>query len=427
LWRHLGWSSDRLLQRQDRQLREILSWAYDRVPFYREKYDRAGVSPYEVNKVEDLQRLPVTERHEIRGKDLSSFFARGYNPSECFLRLTSGSTGIPVTRAFTKDEIALRSALSRRIFLIYGLYPNLRNLVVGDPRAWSPPWYQRSGIYRERHISAFTKQDEQADIYRSYSPDILSGYPSSLRLLGETLRRHDIPFPKPRIILTVGELLLPATSFFLEEVFSAPIRDRYGIEEMGYIAWECPVGGGYHVAADCGIFEVLDENNCAVEPGKEGDLILTSLYTRAMPLIRYRLGDLVSIEPDPCPCGCSFPRIRRITGRADDLLRLPSGEWVHPVVAAWGVVDIPGMELFRITQKGIREYQVDLVTQQPLTTETQSNIQKHFKTRLGAEKVTVNRVKEISPDPSGKFRHIIYEAGQGSKAGSKDNIGEKDG
>lgn len=397
------------------------------MPFYREKYDRAGVSPRDVEKAEDLQRLPLTERYEIRGKDLGPFFARGYNPSECILRLTSGSTGIPVTRAFTLDEIALRGALSRRIFLIYGLYPNLRNLVVGDPREWNPPWYQRSAVYRERHISAFAKQDEQSDIYRSYRPDILSGYPSSLRLLGETLRRHDIPFSRPRIILTVGELLLPATRSFLEEMFSAPVRDRYGIEEMGYIAWECPVGGGYHVAADCGIFEVLDENDRPVALGNEGDLILTSLYSRAMPLIRYRLGDRVSIEPDPCPCGCSFPRIRRITGRADDLLRLPSGEWVHPVIAAWGVVDIPGIELFRIIQKGIREYQVDLVTRDPLSSEVILNIQHHFKTRLGAEKVTVNRVKEISPDPSGKFRHIIYQAGEESRTGFQNNSGEKDG
>ncbi|OGW37693.1 MAG: hypothetical protein A2Y97_05560 [Nitrospirae bacterium RBG_13_39_12] len=397
------------------------------MPFYREKYDKAGVFPHEVNHLEDLQRLPVTERHEIRGKDLSPFFARSYNPSECILRLTSGSTGIPVTRAFTLDEIALRGALSRRIFLIYGLYPNLRNLVVGDPREWNPPWYQRSAVYRERHVSAFTRQDEQADIYRSYSPDILSGYPSSLRLLGETLRRHNTPFPRPRIILTVGELLLPATRSFLEEIFRAPVRDRYGIEEMGYIAWECPVGGGYHVAADCGIFEVVDENDCPAAPGSEGDLIVTSLYNRAMPLIRYRLGDRVSIEPEPCLCGCVFPRIRRITGRADDLLRLPSGEWVHPVVAAWGIVDIPGMELFRITQNDVKEYQVDLVIRDPLSSEAILNIQHHFKAKLGAEKVTVNRVTEIPPDPSGKFRHIVYQAGKESKTGSQNNTGEKDG
>jgi phenylacetate-CoA ligase len=402
-------------------------WAYDRVPFYREKYDRAGVSPHKVKTVEDLQRLPLTERHEITGKGLGLFFARGYNPSECILRLTSGSTGIPITRAFTPAEIALRGALSRRIFLIYGLYPNLRNLVVGDPREWNPPWYQKLAVYRERHVRAFARQDEQADIYRSYRPDILSGYPSSLRLLGETLRRHGIPFPRSRIILTVGELLLPAIRSFLEEIFSAPVRDRYGIEEMGYIAWECPVGGGYHLAADCGIFEVLDEKGHLAEPGEEGDLIMTSLYCRAMPLIRYRLGDRVSIEPGPCPCGCAFPRIRRITGRADDLLRLPSGEWVHPVVAAWGVVDIPGIELFRITQKDAREYQVDLVTRDDLSFEVILNIQRHFKAKLGAEKVTVNRVIEIPPDPSGKFRHIVYQAGQGSRTGSQNNIGEKDG
>jgi hypothetical protein len=97
------------------------------------------------------------------------------------------------------------------------------------------------------------------------------------------------------------------------------------------------------------------------------------------------------------------------------------------VVAAWGVVDIPGMELFRITQKDAREYQVDLITRDALSFDVISNIQHHFKARLGAEKVTVNRVTEIPPDPSGKFRHIVYQAGRGFGTGSQDDIGEKDG
>jgi len=155
-----------------------------------------------------------------------------------------------------------------------------------------------------------------------------------------------------------------------------------------------------------------------VKPGEEGELILTSLYARAMPLIRYRLGDRVSMENKPCPCGCSFPRIRKIVGRADDLLRLPTGEWVHPVVAACGVVDLHGVEFFRIIQKGTREYRVDLVTQHTLSAEVESNLKNYFRTHLGADHVAVNCVREIPPDPSGKFRHIVYEAGQESETGS---------
>jgi phenylacetate-CoA ligase len=265
------------------------------------------------------------------------------------------------------------------------------------------------GIYREKRISAFVPQVKQAQMYRTYKPHILAGYPSSLRLLAETLQREGRPFPAPRIVVSGGEVLLPTTRALLSQVFRTRVRDAYGIEEMGHIAWECPVGGGYHLSADTGIHEIMNGDR-PVAPGEEGDLVATSLFSRSIPLIRYRVGDRVALEPDPCPCGCSFPRIRRIVGRADDLLQRPSGEWVHPVVAACGVVEQPGVERFRIVQLGPGEFQVDLVMKQPLPDALCASIEEHFRRHLGAREVIIRRKDEIPPESSGKHRHILYRS-----------------
>jgi phenylacetate-CoA ligase len=381
------------------------------VPFYRERFRQAGLDPSRVRTVGDLGQIPVTEREDLR-REGESFLARGTVPARCARVITSGSTGVPVTLYFSTEEVAVRNALSKRMLLLYRQYPWQRTLLVGNPRSARPSLYQRLGIYGERRLSAFLPQSEQARLYRAYRPHILAGYPSSLALLGEGLRRDGGPILCPRIILSGGEMLLPGTRESLTATFKAPVRDCYGVEEMGHIAWECPAGGGYHLVADCGVFEVL-EGNEPVGPGEEGDLVLTSLFGRTMPLIRYRIGDRVVLDPDPCTCRCAFPRIRRILGRSDDLLQLSNGQWVHPVVAACGVVDAPGVERFRIIQEGAGSFSVELVTGGPLSEALRSGIVSYFRSHLGAREVVVRRVGAISPGRSGKLRHIVFKPHRG--------------
>ncbi len=412
LWTHLGWPPQRLRAWQDRRLRRIVAGACAHVPFYARRFREAGLDPARVRSAGDLRWVPVTEREDV-GRAGASMLARGTDPARCARVVTSGSTGIPVTLFFSRQEVAVRNALSKRTLLLYGQPPWRRTLLVGNPRPLAPSPYQRLGIYRERRISAFVPLRDQVRLYLAWRPQILSGYPSSLVLLSQGLRRQGGPPWFPRIVLAGGEMLLPGARRALAEAFEAPVRDCYGVEEMGHIAWECPSGAGYHLAADCGIFEVLDGRE-PVAPGREGDLVLTSLFGRTMPLIRYRIGDRAIMEPDPCPCGCAFPRIRGILGRADDLLQLPDGRWIHPVVAACGVVDAPGVERFRIVQEARGSFRIELVTPEPLCESTQSAIVAHFRDHMGASRVDVRRVEEIPPDPSGKLRHIRFEDRDGA-------------
>lgn len=405
MWRHLEWSPDHLRDFQEAKLRGLASWAAERVPFYRRRLLEHGVDPSRVGSLAELQQLPILEREELRAHQ-QSLIADGADPVRCVRILTSGSTGIPITMHFSRSEIAVRSVLTKRPYLLFGQPPWTRTLQVGNPREYRPTTYQRIGIFPETRVSAFRSPTEQTRVYHRCRAGVLAGYPSSLRILASALEREGGPRHSPRLVRTGGELLLPTTRQYLQQVFRAPVRDFFGAEEMGHIAWECPTGGGYHLAADCGIFEVVRGSD-PVAPGEEGDLLLTSLFGRTMPLIRYRVGDRVVMHPDPCPCGLSFPRLERIVGRADDMLQLPDGTWVHPVVAACGVVDLPDVACFRIVQEDVFEYAVDLVRPGDLPSEVVTRIQTHFREHLGARKVTVRLVDEIPPDPSGKLRHIV--------------------
>jgi len=389
----------------------MVAWAYDRVPLYREKWDRESVHPRDVRGVADLERLPLTFRTEIQD-DGGAAVARGTRASRCARFTTSGSSGEPVTVLFSPRELAVRNGMGKRVLLLYGQPPWARMLRVGNPRPLCPSPYQRLGIYPERRLSAFAPVAEQVRVFGSYGPRILAGYPSSLRLLAEALLQEGQSVSPPRLVLCGGEVLLSSTRSFLAEVFRAPVRDWYGVEELGLIGWECSQGGGHHLCADTALFEVL-EGERPVSPGEEGELVVTSLFSRTMPLIRYRLRDRVRMDPRPCPCGIGFPRIHGIAGRSDDLLRLPSGEWVHPVVAACGVVDLPGVRRFRIIQETPGSFRVELVMNGDISGELTARVESHFRTHLGAERVVVAGVKEIRPDPTGKLRHIVFRPRKG--------------
>jgi phenylacetate-CoA ligase len=303
-------------------------------------------------------------------------------------------------------EMAIQKAVVKRTLLLYGLRPWMRMLDVGIVRPWKGSWYQRVGIYPGMRLSAFLPQRDQVRAYRDYRPQILTGYPSSLQVLAESLKRDGVTIFSPRIIITGGEMLWPPARSVLEETFRAPVRDCYGAEELGHAAWECPRGGGYHLAVDCGVFEVLVGDRPA-SPGEEGELVLTTLHNRAMPFVRYRMGDRGALHPEPCPCGCPFPRLTRITGRSDDLLQLPSGEWVHSSVARFPWVYSKEIRQFQIIQWAAGRFELLLVTGGPLCEAFHSEIRDHFERHLGATVVEIRRVSHIPPEPTGKLRSII--------------------
>ena len=182
----------------------------------------------------------------------------------------------------------------------------------------------------------------------AFAPDTVYGLPSALLEAGQELRYRGARLRVKRIF-TSGELLRPAVRQALVDAFGAPVYDVYGSSETKEIAWECPAGG-MHINADVVRVEVLDEASQPVPVGVEGNLVATLLVNRAMPLLRYRVGDRGSLLAESCACGHPFPLLGVVTGRRADMLVLEGGHRVSPYALTCAMERVGDVLRYQVTQ-----------------------------------------------------------------------------
>jgi phenylacetate-CoA ligase len=241
---------------------------------------------------------------------------------------------------------------------------------------------------------------------------VLYAYASSMVLLSAAVERRGHCPIRPKLIFTTGELLNPADRTLIDRTFDVRLRDIYGLVEMGDVAWQCPECEGYHLNLDSFLAEVEVDGRPA-EPGQVGGLIVTNLHSRAMPFIRYEVGDMVTApQDDLCSCGCTFPRIRVLQGRADDWLYSPDGKRVSPLVFLMS--SIPGVQQYRMIQKAYDHLLVEILPGPAFSDKTLKKVKEHVLQAMGSvTQVDVYSVDHI-PQQSGKMRRLISEIEQPS-------------
>jgi phenylacetate-CoA ligase len=201
---------------------------------------------------------------------------------------------------------------------------------------------------RVARISILQPASRVAAELATFAPDTVYGLPSALLEAGHELRSRGSHL-RVRRIFTSGELLRPAVRQAIAEAFGAPVYDVYGSSETKEIAWECPAGG-MHINADVVRVEVLDEADRPVPRGVEGNLVATLLVNRAMPLLRYRIGDRGSLLADRCACGHPFPLLGVVTGRRADMLVLDGGHRVSPYALTCAMERVGAVLRYQVTQ-----------------------------------------------------------------------------
>jgi phenylacetate-CoA ligase len=201
---------------------------------------------------------------------------------------------------------------------------------------------------RVARISILQPASRVAAELATFAPDTVYGLPSALLEAGHELRSRGSHL-RVRRIFTSGELLRPAVRQAIADAFGAPVYDVYGSSETKEIAWECPAGG-MHINADVVRVEVLDEAGQPVPVGVEGNLVATLLVNRAMPLLRYRVGDRGSLLAEPCACGHPFPLLGVVTGRRADMLVLEGGHRVSPYALTCAMERVGDVLRYQVTQ-----------------------------------------------------------------------------
>lgn len=355
LQRNLHISKLDLINHQNKHLCKIIKHAYETVPLYRKKFDAAGVKPENIQTAHDLAKLPCITKNEIRQNPKDSISTK-YSMDKLRMLSTSGSTGHPLKIYITKKEDAYRKAKHLRANFNCGHKPFDKWLTVTSPSHFSEvSGFQRTlRLYSPKFVSVFWDAKKQLSAINNYRPYVLDGYSSSLAILAREIKKTGDLRQAPQIIFGGAELCDESSRKVIEESFRAPFYDQYATIEFERMAWQCPAKDGYHIDADSMILQFIDSNGEEVSAGESGQIVCTSLFNYAMPLIRYVVGDYGTYSDEKCSCGRTLPLLSKIEGRSDALLSLPDGRILSPRTITITMGRFPlnkFIEQFKVIQK----------------------------------------------------------------------------
>ena len=286
-------SPEALRRLQDRRVRRLVHHAYREVPFYRERFDAAGVRPDDISGCDDLRLLPVTTKRQMRDAGPVRTVAQSETLDSLRTVRTSGTSGDPFTVWLTPLEHATRTFAAMWPLRAIGLKPRNTLVVVGHVWRFRHDFLQRLGLYRRYQIPPLDSTQSQIEQLRRLRPDVIWTTPTYLMTIREAV---DDLFTvcRPQVIVTTGESASPSLSHWLGSHDGLAYFNWYGASETGRIAWECPAHEGLHVAASRIVLERVPSAAQARED--IGEAIVTVLDQFAMPFIRYQLG-----RPDRLP------------------------------------------------------------------------------------------------------------------------------
>ncbi len=394
-------SRQRLEATQWRRFKAILQFAYANSPFYRQRFDEAGIRPEDVEDRTDLGRIPVTTREDLRHSE--RLLCTGYRAEELQCSLTTGSTGRR-TRTYFDDRawILAKTLLKMRARLTTGVSPTDRIALLQESDTVKKSSALRERIFRLRPFSIDQPTSTLLEELREFDPTVLYGFPSHLRRLADEFE-GDFRISR---VYTSGELLVGETRRCIESAFDAPVLDVYGCTEVKEISWQCNERGGYHINSDWLLVEVLNDDST---DGPEGPILVTALYNHAMPIIRYQVGDTGALLHEDCPCGRGLQLMRPTGGRTVNYFESPDGSSVSPYAMTYAMEQVRGLRQFQIIQMATDRVRVKAVAEPDREPESPGEIRSQLGDVLQGVEIEVQRVEHIEPDRTGKFRIVFSQ------------------
>jgi phenylacetate-CoA ligase len=414
---HDGLSAAELREKQEASLELIVGHARESVPHYSELVTPG--SPRWSSAWEALDGLAPLEKALLREQPESFVSNRRHGGLQ--QKTTSGSTGHPLTVLKNRDALARERAATWRAYGWAGI-------PVAAPQAllWGMPHSSRGRlrarvldvIANRKRLSMFGASEGDFAAFhrelRRFRPHYLYGYVSAIsefvRFLSDT--RRALP-SSVHCIVTTSELLDPATRRFLEDRTGLQVFNEYGCGEVGSIAHECE-HGSLHIMSDNVVLECFPAEDL---PVGLGELVVTDLHNTAMPLLRYKVGDLGRISDEPCACGRPYPVLERIVGRAYDTIIGWSGRRYHPEAILYIFEDLrkDGLQFppFQAVQYTDGHVDVNFETDGRMSDQLEKALQRGFlKSFDGDLTLRVGSVDKLKREASGKLRVVRRAAGR---------------
>ena len=412
--RNIKKSKKELEKIQWRLLKKTLDYAYNNTEFYKNKFDRANISPDDIKNPEDMLRIPVTTKEEIQ-KCYDEMIAKGYDKNKLVKMTTSGSTGKPTILYFDKiSHFYLMKVFKYRSKVFNGLKFSDRIVNIREELTEDNERANRRLFNRITGLTYLTTRESIEVVSKKLlkiKPTVIYSRPSDLMEIVKYIKKECIKPFKLKMILSSSELLTENERHVIEYFFRCKIYDIYGNAELKEIAWQCHENQGYHINVDAVFVEFVKDGRHAKEH-EDADLVVTSLCTRSMPLIRYANEDRGVYTNRLCACGCEFSLIEKITGRKADYFHLKNGESVAPHVTI-KIIRYPlegKISQFHAIQKSKNNFTIKLVPTEKYEKKSEEKMVAGLRKLLGGNvSIKIELVRNIPKERSGKYRIVKGE------------------
>jgi phenylacetate-CoA ligase len=415
-------SPEAMASERNARLEALLKHAYEHVPYYRQLMVLNGMVEKGQIRLDRFEHLPFLDKDILRDS-FQSLRSDDLADRKWRENSSGGSTGKQAV--FIQDDEYHNWAQANKILFDewsgrslgdkqIRLWGSVRDIMVGKEtwRTYTGRW-----LRNEIWLNAYNMSDDRMDVYvrtiNRFKPLQILTYVESIYNLARYIQRRGISIHAPRSIMTTAGVLTEEMRNVIEEVFQTEVFNRYGSREVGDMACECSTHKGLHVSEYYTYVEIVRDDGTPVEPGEIGHIVVTSLTNYAMPIIRYRIGDMGAWSEETCGCGRPHRMLREVIGRESDMFYTTSGDQFHGSYFTLVMFKQQWAKQYQVVQE-----QLDLIRIRLVDSEAEGGsknrsqeldtITSETRRIMGSDcRVEFEFTEQIEAAASGKYRYVI--------------------
>lgn len=413
------WTKEQLEEYQLKKLNELLTHAYDNVPYYTRVFDDKNLKPSDITNIEDLKLLPILTKKIIKD-NLNDLKATNLPESKFEHVTTGGSTGDPMAFYYEKgvsraQEWAFIKTLWDRVgYKFRDKCVILRGNIVKN--AENGKYWEKTFFNRWLVLSSYHMSDETLDLFVKkiidFNPKFIQAYPSSVTLLAKYMDNNDLePFQNLKAVLCGSENIYNWQRELIEKVLGCRLYSWYGHSERAILAGECEFSSNYHIFPEYGIFELLNEDKDNNDKNK-GIIVSTSLTNYAMPLIRYKTDDVGLLINHHCECEREYTILESVEGRLQDYIVTGNNRLVSltALIFSQHFNAFSNIKTMQIIQKEPGLITIKIIPELSFSEDDQQELKsKMLKVVENDLDISFEFVKEISRTNRGKHKFLIQK------------------
>lgn len=425
------------------RLEQLVEYARANSEFWREKLNGVAGGSFELTDLPTSSKPELMDNFDravtaddLRRDEIESFLEDESNLGMYFkdkyaLSHTSGSQGQPLLIVQTKDNLELLFALqaSRGYHKSVGVGAVIKHFLKparlaavifnsGFYPSASAFHYLPAGAKHYLDVKVFCANDDDlVEQLAAYRPTHLTAYASMLHEIARNIESGRVSLkPELEEVVNISERLMPQAREHYIEIFGAPVLDNYSMGECLFLTNGCPKGRGMHVNADWALLEVVDENNQPVPNGQSGAKVLvTNLANYTQPIIRYEIGDIITMATEPCGCGSNLPLIDHVEGRDSDVFEIKTDKGtkaLQPTIFELALGRMLDVREYQLIQEENTRFRI-LVEPLPGKSVDRARCETMMQDQLcqyGLEKdlqISVEPVKRLANDSNQKFKRVV--------------------